>query len=480
MNRVLAMALLTLIPRLLAAQPVDISRHLGEDWYGLYLNGQKSGYATNSITRTADGEIVVVEDAQFKIVMNGLRQDMRMMSKNVFSEDGTLKRVELEVDDPTGRSSFIGIVDGDGMNFRRTVGGKTEEMRLPKPVGTLRDALGTALLVEGGAKVGDSISYVIFEPMKQDEITVRSEILGVEDRVFEGVPTKVYKIKTHLESMNIDTISYVNQDGTTLEDITAGMITKRLEPKEIARDVTYSNDVIVANAAMVDRRIPEPRTRGELRLKLDGPITTAHLFNDERQFFTRKGDSFEFTGRTVSLEGFTPAHVPVTEPSVTEWLKPTVFVQSEDERIVSQAREIIGEETDAMKVTELLCRWVYRHVHSTYSSRLSNALEVLENPTGDCTEHSILFIALARAAGLPAREVAGLIYIDDDDKPGFYFHQWAKVWIGKWIDVDPTFDQPLADATHIKLGEGDLFQQAQLIPLIGRIQIEVLDSAKEG
>ena len=33
-----------------------------------------------------------------------------------------------------------------------------------------------------------------------------------------------------------------------------------------------------------------------------------------------------------------------------------------------------------------------------------------------------------------------------------------------------------ADTTHIKLAEGDLFEQARLIPIIGRIQVEVLDA----
>jgi len=47
------------------------------------------------------------------------------------------------------------------------------------------------------------------------------------------------------------------------------------------------------------------------------------------------------------------------------------------------------------------------------TARLSNAIEVLEHLQGDCTEHSILFIGLARAAGIPAREVAGLVYVDD-------------------------------------------------------------------
>jgi hypothetical protein len=36
----------------------------------------------------------------------------------------------------------------------------------------------------------------------------------------------------------------------------------------------------------------------------------------------------------------------------------------------------------------------------------------------------------------------------------------------------------LADVTHIKLGEGDIFQQAQLMPIIGKIQVVVLDDEK--
>ena len=81
--------------------------------------------------------------------------------------------------------------------------------------------------------------------------------------------------------------------------------------------------------------------------------------------------------------------------------------------------------------------------------------------------------AAARAAGIPSREVAGLIYIGGA-QPGFYFHQWASVWVGQWVDMDPTFDQPAVDATHVKLAEGDLYRQARIIPIIGNLKIEVL------
>ena len=151
-----------------------------------------------------------------------------------------------------------------------------------------------------------------------------------------------------------------------------------------------------------------------------------------------------------------------------------MFVQSDNPKLQAQARAIVGDETNSAVVSEALCHWVYKNMKPTFSARLTNSLEVLENMEGDCTEHSMLFIGLARASGLPAREVAGLIYVESP-KRGFYFHQWARVWVGQWIDVDPTFDQPIADATHIKFAEGDLFEQTRILPVIGQLSIEVLD-----
>ena len=479
MRRLVVIVTLSIFPRLLAAQPLDVSKLVGEDWYGLYLNGQKSGFAMNSVAVDKDGTISVIEDARFKLKMNNVPQDLRTYSKRDYSPEGTLLRFNQQVQDMTGQSEFTGVVDAQGLKVVSKVGGTTKEERLPIPKETLRDALKQSLLANPTAKVGDKIAYTYFEPMVPGEIEGRSEIVGLETRVLEGAPTKVFKIQTHLEFMSLDTVSYVTEHGTLLEDITAGMITMRLEPKEAAQDVNYVNDVLVSNAAYIDKPIKDPRGRKSLRLVVKGPLTSAHLFNDERQFLTQKGDAFDFTARAIPMNGFTPVKIPITEPSVAEWQKPTRFVQSDDQRLIDKAHEIIGEEKDAKKISDLLCAWVNQNVRTTFSARLTNALEVFNSLEGDCTEHSILFIGLARAAGLPAREVAGLIYTDID-KPGFYFHQWAKVWIGKWIDVDPTFDQPLADVTHIKLGEGDLFQQAQLIPIIGRIQVEVVDDANAG
>lgn len=475
MKKVLIMSTL-IFPRILIAQDFSIDALMGESWYGLYLNGEKAGYAVNRTTRGEQGQVVLVEDAQFQINMVGVKQDMHIFSKRVYAQSGELLRIDSQVTDPAGTSEFNARVEGDKLHLTSIIGGASEEVTLPRPKESLADAVKHAQWIDGQPSVGDTLNFTEFEPMYQKEVAGMSRILDVEERILNGIKTKVYKIKTSLDIMGIEIVSFVDENGTTLEDVVADIITMRLEPEAMAKDVNYSNDVIVSNAALVETPIANPRKRAELELTLDGPLSEDHLFNDERQFIEARGDAFRFVAHQVSLDDFEPATLPVQNEEVKHWLRPTMFVQSESPKLMEKAREIVGEETDSLEVTRKLCQWVSENMRNTFSARLTNALEVLDSLEGDCTEHSILFIGLARAIGLPAREVAGLVYVEGN-QPGFYFHQWAKVWVGKWIDVDPTFNQPLADVTHIKLAEGDLFNQARLIPIIGNLHITVPEHA---
>lgn len=477
MKRVLIMASFAFFPIAIAAQSIDLTSIEGEHWYGVYLSGAKAGYASSGLKLDDEGRVVIYEDSRFQVTMNGIRQDMRISSSRIYDPTGPLREIHMQIDDPAGPTTFNCIVEEDEMIFRSSIGNETKEARLPKPQESLDDALHQYDLTREGARIGDEVTYHVFEPTYNLEMEGVARITGIEERVLDGATTKVYEIKESLEALGVESTSYVMENGVKLEDHVAGIITMRLEQEALAKDVNYSNDVIVSNAALVDTPIANPRTRNELKLILKGPLKSDHLFNDERQYLYAEGDSFVFTATEISLGGFEQATVPITNPEVTEWLKPTMFVQSDNPKIKGQATEIVGDEKNALKINEKLCHWVHDQVHTTFSARLTNALEVLENLQGDCTEHSILFIALARAAGLPAREVAGLIYVEGE-RPGFYFHQWATVWVGKWIDVDPTFDQPLADVTHIKLAEGDLLNQAKLIPIIGQISVQTVSEGE--
>jgi Transglutaminase-like superfamily len=82
----------------------------------------------------------------------------------------------------------------------------------------------------------------------------------------------------------------------------------------------------------------------------------------------------------------------------------------------------------------------------------------------------VLYVALARAVGLPARPVAGLL----EAGGRFYYHAWPEVYLGRWVPVDPLLDQFPADAAHLRFIVGGLARGAQLMRFVGQLKLEGL------
>ncbi|MBW2092360.1 MAG: transglutaminase domain-containing protein [Deltaproteobacteria bacterium] len=100
-----------------------------------------------------------------------------------------------------------------------------------------------------------------------------------------------------------------------------------------------------------------------------------------------------------------------------------------------------------------------------------SAVDVLKTKVGDCNEHAVLAAALLRSAGVPARIVAGVLYFEDR----FYYHAWVEAYWGRWMAVDPVLGQIPADATHIRFLTGGLKRQTEMVRVIGRLEINILE-----
>ena len=105
---------------------------------------------------------------------------------------------------------------------------------------------------------------------------------------------------------------------------------------------------------------------------------------------------------------------------------------------------------------------------------LPDALSTLENRMGDCNEHAALMAAFARAAGIPAKIEAGLVYLNGR----FYYHAWNLLYIGRWITVDSLLGQIPADVSHIRLSSGELKEQLNLMSMLGNIKLKIKSYSK--
>jgi transglutaminase-like putative cysteine protease len=103
-----------------------------------------------------------------------------------------------------------------------------------------------------------------------------------------------------------------------------------------------------------------------------------------------------------------------------------------------------------------------------------SAVVALNKKKGNCQTHAKLYTALARAAGIPTRFVSGLV---SQDGASFLYHSWAESLLdGRWIAVDPTFNQVPADPTHLAFFEGNrLADLSPLVGVIGKIKVTILE-----
>ena len=161
--------------------------------------------------------------------------------------------------------------------------------------------------------------------------------------------------------------------------------------------------------------------------------------------------------------------LPVTNPELAAFLKPSVEITSDNQMVVGQAREIAGDDRDAWSVAQKLADWTHKNLEWKSVARAA-AAETLATREADCSEFSQLYVSMARSLGLPARIVSGLAYSGNS----FGGHAWVEVWVGEWVELDPTWGTHFVDATHIRSDAGALVTAAAL----NLIDLEVFETRR--
>lgn len=126
-------------------------------------------------------------------------------------------------------------------------------------------------------------------------------------------------------------------------------------------------------------------------------------------------------------------------------LKPTEFWQSNDPLIINLSKEYNTPQKIYNYVTKYL---TYDYERVKPNVQRLGALNAFQNPNSAiCMEFTDLFIAIARAAGIPAREVNGYAYTENPEIQPLslvsdVLHSWPEYWDyerSAWIPIDPTW-----------------------------------------
>ena len=474
----------------------------GATYFVVEQGGKQIGFASTTLDTTTAG-IDVVDYFVADLDLAGARQRASARSIVKLSRGLALRQFDVQVDAPGSRLAAGGRTDGDTavVYVLSTDGAPADSQRLAVKGPILLPTLVPLAVALGDApKVGRTYTLPTFDPqtMTQRNATLRiaaeSLFTLVDSARFDTTSAVwVSALTDTVRAWRVEPAGtegggfrgWVDAQGRVVESVQAGGIVLRRMAYEIAfenwrlareRNASAAGDVSdIMEQSAVAAHVPVGRGGlRELRVRLSGVALQGYALAGDRQALA--GDTLtvrrELPQALDATYSFATPRTKEFRERFAKELASEPLLQSNDLRIVQRAIGIVGLESNPRNVAERLTRWVYDSLKKEVVFSVPNALEVLRTRRGDCNEHTQLYVALARAIGLPARIATGLAYV----RGKFYYHAWPEVWLNAWVAVDPTFGQFPADAAHLRFAVGGLAQQAELMRLVGNLKIDVVEA----
>ena len=456
-----------------ASLAADLARYGTEaEWRGVYYRGEKVGFTVGQVVTVDDG-YELQEDGRLQMSLLGATTPAVIRTTARVDRAFTLRSFDFSLDPGTGPLSLSGTVDGLTLRVTiRSAGSeRTETRTLKEPPALMLNM--ARRLAAAGLSAGATHELMVFDPatLANQPVTVR--VHAREVVVTGGRPLPAFKVD--LAYSGLTTTAWITDTGAIVrEESPLGLMSVRESPEQaqqLAVSARVRQDMLQAAAIVPTLRVPVTEPTDVVRLRIE--MTGADLSSFDLDGLTQR-----FDGRLLDVIDPRSIAAGPADAAAAQYLAPETLIESDDPEIVEQARRIVGGATDPRTKAERLVREVNAMLDKKPTVSLPSAREVLRTKVGDCNEHTALYVALARAAGLPARINVGLAMV----RGAFYYHAWPEVYIeerggrGYWLPVDPTFNQFPADATHLRLLRGGLDRQTAILPLIGRLRLTVLEA----
>ncbi len=157
-----------------------------------------------------------------------------------------------------------------------------------------------------------------------------------------------------------------------------------------------------------------------------------------------------------------------SDSEIKEYTKSEKYIDSDSYKIIDAANTITAGEQDPFKKAELLYDFVTNKLDYDYermnekSFKISDASDILNWDKGVCTDYSLLYASLCRAAGIPCKFIVGLSLrsiSSENNGISSMSHAWNEIKLPGygWIPVDITSEIPFASANvslNLKTFEG--------------------------
>jgi transglutaminase-like putative cysteine protease len=434
-------------------------------WYEQLQHGQKSGWLHVVWSPSTWEGRTTVHDTTTSLARTARRMDRvvdefedRTVSDLERGEDGTYwwsRAVTTEGDRVTTEEVRW---TGDGYDQVVSLHGEEQRRRIDTKTPVFVDAesfLGPKIL-SGAAKPGDRFDLPLanFPAGRVDVQTL--EVIGPVEAPGPDGPVPATAVRQRDPRTGHEVLLAIDREGAlaSLKSLTTEI---RRVRSEVARErpaKAASYSITIPSSPPLERMFSADRAKVDVHLRGDADRPLPEF--PESPWSRATGvEGSDATGWVIHLSlsavdsPDAKATIPVADPAFAKDLEPTVLMPCGHPDLVAQAKEVVGTETDARRAVTRISHFVFTTLEKESPDvGQTTALEILEQRKGDCSEHALLFVALCRAAGIPARRCTGYVCVGEM----WGAHAWGEVWTGAWIGVDPTTDDVGTAARYVFYG----------------------------
>jgi hypothetical protein len=436
-------------PQALRPDAAPLRDWLREDWYAIRCDGVQVGWMRRALKTTGvEGKEGVVREVEALLDVAGPGAEVRSSVRMLFPAEGEQRL-----------HSARSVLAGGGATMSRDVRRVEERMevvterrgeRIPGAVPASPLALADELAIErvvaeavrqaGDRPGGGRGAVVVFRALDLGTMqTTERRALVVKDEATDA--GRVFTIEVFVGGRLFETLR-ADAAGSVLSGALGPQFVYERTTESVARKPVDHGSLESLSRVPLDGKLgPADRVK-RLVVRGDARIAAALRTSSRQSVKVTDGKATVDVRRDADGD-------PVGEAARVAALEDAPALGIHTPAIATTAQRLLtGTSSRAVQV-DRICAFVAETVRDEIVTGTLTAAEILRDARGDCTEHTTLFVALCRAAGIPARPVTGLAWMGDE-KGAFQWHEWAEVALdGRWRAVDPALGRTVADAARL-------------------------------
>lgn len=314
-------------------------------------------------------------------------------------------------------------------------------------------------------KILPGFSFDVMEKYEKDR-SMEMILIDGEKRYFKNAAANLFRINKAFKKLKEEKFGLATN---RLGDFKKEIVPKIIEESETAKQklvyeenfkITYTLTVkpnAVPAGEIVKCWLPYPKENHprQQRLKLINASEEKYIIapdsvlqrtiymekKAEKDSATKFTLEYELTGFAECNDIFSKGIVPSDDASLSENVKerPPHIVFTDEVKTLSA--KIIGDETNQLEKVKKIFTWIHDNIPWAsaleYSTIPNISAYCLENLHGDCGIKTLLFMALCRYNGIPAKWQSGWMFHPVEVN----LHDWCEIYVQPfgWVPVDQSF-----------------------------------------